>query len=838
MINRWQSHRMMPVYLFLLLAAGTTLALTAVLKTAGRTIMLEQSRKQLETRNQALVASLGGPIHQVEGIAQSMAAAAANLPQDEELIRRIFPTFLEDGDSLSIIAGGGLWPEPYAFDPASERHSFFWGRGPGGKLAYYDDYNDPDNPPYFREEWYAPAVLKQGGGAYWSRSYLDPYSHEPMTTCTIPYRRDGRVAGVVTVDVKLKGLTRLIRDLVPEGWGYAFLLDRTGRFITFPDAAMHEAFYGEQADQDSDIMPSLVEAVRSQPGLSPYQESLDEFLARDTAATDPDLVDRLADYQVRLLENTNGLSPREARLIADDFIDGDSASLAGVFAEIDDPVMAEKAYATFREIPHTGWILITAASHAAVLAPVYDLSRHLLLGLLTPLLLFIAATVIWVRRRLTGPMLRMSRQLSASGGTEFGSDLPILYQDELGLLAHRFNHQRERLEEAVSSARKATAARTLFLANMSHEIRTPLNGILGAVNLLEDVPGAENRYLVSLVRESSESLLTILNDILDFSKLEAGRFSITREPFDLVAVLEGCLALFSAEGRGRGLDMEFRHELGRSCWVMGDAVRVRQIVTNLLGNAVKFTTRGSVTLEAATRPGRPGEVAIAVRDTGVGIPPEDQEHIFELFTQADNGLSSGSGGTGLGLAICRKLSSLMGGDLTLDSEPDRGSVFTLTLPLPRAERPRADAAGENGGDAAEDLQGTSILLAEDNATNRAIAVRVLEKFGCRVVTAGDGEQAWRKAAAGGVDLVLMDLKMPGMDGIEATRRIRSLDGPASRVPIVALTASIVAEIRDECLRAGMDDFLTKPLKPRDLKAMLLKCTQKGPEPSSEPLSVS
>ncbi len=823
----------MPLALFCLLAVGAVVAVSWVIQTTGREILVDQSRRQLQVRNQALIASLESTVSSVTATAFALAAAASTMPQDPDLVTAVVPRLLQDGNAGSIIAGGGLWPEPYAFDPGRERCSFFWGRSPDGRLRFFDDYNDPGNPPYFREEWYAPAIIRPAGGAYWSRAYLDPYSREPMTTCTVPYFRAGKLAGVVTVDVKLTGMSQIIRGLIPEHWGYAFLLDRAGRFITFPSCQMHET---SQIPQAAEGGPLLLGDKTCDQVFLPLKETLADFRAGKYTDLPAAAIDSIAALQVRLLAAVDDLSPLEAGMIAADFQAPVKQAVTGtIFREQDrDPVLTGTTYLTMAEVPVANWILVTAVARDGVLAPALHLSRRLVLALLVPMVLLILGASLWVQIRITRPITSMAGLLEQEDDrTEDLPLLPIGRHDELGLLAHRFNERTARLKKAMAAEREMARARSMFLANMSHEIRTPMNGIIGAVNLLQDISDSENRYLVRLIKDSSESLMTILNDILDFSKLEAGKFSISAEPFDLVETLQSCAALFETAAENKGLELEFRNELDREHWVMGDSCRIRQIVMNLLGNALKFTRRGKITLGVATSSDDEDMVHISVSDTGIGIDPGDREKIFQVFTQVDNHLALTTNGTGLGLSISMNLARLMGGDLEVESSPGKGSTFTARLCLHPAAKPETDRAVSpicrHG-----DLAGTRILLAEDNPTNRAIAIRILEKFGCEVSTANDGEQAWRRAAKGTFDIVLMDLKMPAMDGIEAARRIRKLPGAAGRVPIVALTASTVSEIKEACLAVGMDDYLTKPLRPADLHEMLARYQKQSPSPVDEP----
>ena len=386
--------------------------------------------------------------------------------------------------------------------------------------------------------------------------------------------------------------------------------------------------------------------------------------------------------------------------------------------------------------------------------------------------------------------------------------------DSLQIREEALDARKREVDELLKEAKLANELKTEFLANMSHEIRTPMNGILGMTDLaLSTKLTAEQREYLTMVRTSAGALLAILNEILDYSKIESGKLEVEQIPFVLRKCVEDAVKTLALDAMKKGLALSAQIAPDIPDVVVSDPSRIRQVLLNLITNAIKFTARGRISVLVDRDAGDPALLRVAVSDTGLGVPPEKHKVIFEAFRQADGSTTRLYGGTGLGLTICTRLVSLMGGRIWVESEPGKGSTFFFTI---RAGLSNVSAHSAETVPGALVFQCSSnrldVLVADDNPVNQRLVVRTLEKSGHRVTAVKSGAEAIDASGQQVFDVILMDIQMPGVDGIEATAAIRAREAAnRTHTPIVAMTASVFDSDRQRCLEAGMDAFLSKPI---------------------------
>jgi len=700
-------------------------------------------------------------------------------------------------------------------DPSTEGNSRYYDISDDGTSGVFRElFNnfDPRTRP-----WYKAAL--RDGKPTWSGIYRHFAIPGLAVTAAHPvYDRQNRLIGVMGVDFILTRISDFLRQLKAGRSGTTFIMERSGAIVAASSTGPLYTLSGATVKrfQAAEVPNPVISAT-----------------ARFIASRHPDL------------HKITGIEQMEFYLSDD---------------------LRYVQVTPFSDQMGLNWLIV-------VVVPKSDYDQLMRKNSLITLLLITGSLILvtigswYMTNRVVGPIVRLNESAKALAGGKWDETLDTGRNDELGELATSFRlmarqlsgvfsglentiHERtaeltlkneqlnreiadrisaeEQLVAAKREAEEANHAKSRFLALMSHEIRTPMNGVLGTTDLLLNSPlNEEQRECVQNILLSGNALLDIINQILDFSKIEAGQVTLDLAPFDLrrqCAMLIDLLAPRAAE-KGLSLSLDYPASFPNS--FVGDVGKIRQIIMNLVGNALKFTETGGVTVAvaAASRSDATAEITIAVRDTGIGIDKEKIGSLFEMFSQIDDPDHRKAGGTGLGLAISRQLAELMGGTIRLESRRGAGTIVTMTLPLRTAaeEVRESDAPPPQPPPAL--LSSMRVLVADDNLINRKVATKMLEQKGCIVDLAEDGRQALEMSAAVDYDLILMDCSMPEMSGFEATAAIRErerLSGAATRVAIVALTANARQEDREACMAAGMDDFLAKPFKRSEIEELLIR----------------
>ncbi len=617
---------------------------------------------------------------------------------------------------------------------------------------------------------------------------------------------------------------RRLRNIIDSAADGIVTIDQRGMIREYNQAA--EAIFRVPASSAvgrpiTDLLP---------PELAGHQAYLDRYLATGHAT----IIGHGRTMQTRRRDGT----PMVVNLAVSEVIEQGESYFTGIVRDITGAMEAEERFRTLFQRsgePHllfdaAGLVdlndaalhLLGASTPADVLgkqlsdlaAPVSDSSSfgspEVLRGIEEVARREGVARLEWTARALDGRPVPVEMTLTPIRFAEHDAML-VSWHD----IAERKRYEQE-LRSARDAAESAALAKSSFLAMMSHELRTPMAGMIGMIELLADSStSSEQKRFVSALDTSAKSLLRVLNDVLDFSKIEAGHLKLEEIDFDPLAVAREVVEVFVNAASRKGNEIRTAWNAAEIPRVSGDPTRLRQLLFNLVGNAVKFTERGTITLAVSRMPGGDGDgvpLRFEVRDTGLGIPEDVLPTLFRPFQQADTSTTRRFGGTGLGLAICRRLAEAMGGEIGVESRPGSGSTFWINLRLRRAAAEPVPAAIEAAPAPPEPAAtGMRILVAEDNAVNRLLISTRLRRGGHDVVLVEDGVQAVQAVRDGSFDLVLMDMQMPELDGAGATRQIRQLDGERARVPIVALTADALPEFREHYMKAGLDDYLTKPV---------------------------
>jgi signal transduction histidine kinase/CheY-like chemotaxis protein len=727
-----------------LFVALILLATYYVIQTRGSEVVNEQVNKLNTQIGEAIVLKLNERLVATETLTTTLANLGIILPKNESVFMELVPNLIDNAGMKQLIAGGGIWPEPNYFREDMERRSFFWGRAENGELKYFDEYNNPEGKGYHHEEWYVPARYMKKGQVYWSKSYMDPYSREPMVTCVVPMIDEYGFHGVATIDLKLEGLSEFMIEQAQSIGGYAFVVDRNNRLLSLPST--HKD-YLLLLDGDKDF-PTMPELSASYPGFQQLSNTLtgiDTELLKNVNLSN---TENLFELTKRLGSESEQIDVAEASIIAAILLDEGYLGQKEKHLYLSfDPILREPVSVLVFTMLNTNWKLVVSMPLRYTDAVVSEITEEILSLLFILLALSVVVYGVFFKVSFLLPVNKLTAQVrSLVSREDYIPKLNVAGADELSQLASWFNIRTSQLsdsldklsikntdlDEARLESEQANRTKNIFLASMSHDIRTPMNAIVGMSELLgKSDLGVEQGNYARVINSSAQALLLLINDIMDFTKIEANQLNLEKIPFNLRETIDDCADLVSFQASEKNVEFVYFLSPDINPYLMGDPTRIRQVILNLSGNALKFTESGRVELwiETTYQNDDVANLHIEVRDTGIGLSSSAEESLFKPFLQGDDSITRKYGGTGLGLTISKHLAELMGGSIEYRSVESVGTTFTFNVKLQTQRKLFVVRDRQLGGS-----EKTTILVLGQNHFQNAVIERYAEasSYECQV----------------------------------------------------------------------------------------------------------